>query len=91
VTAAQERRLLLAALDYAGADEVYREMKSRHIRLKRLPLCDGQVAARRERRNAAQVRARAKTRLLRAAGLFRAQPLLPLEAARDRATLSGAK
>ena len=82
MTAAQERALLLAALDYVAADRLYVRARKAHIRAKREV---GSFSCEEERYQRASVssgRALAKARLLRAAGVFRKQPLLPLEKAR---------
>ena len=86
MTAAQERRLLLAALDYAAADEdvriarkIVRDHRNDYEAL-RAPEGD-EVSLLHE---ALKARRASKTRLLRAAGQKREQPLLPLEKTRDR-------
>ena len=76
MTAAQERRLLLAALDYAAADrdvQIWRQALWRDRFSNPAPL----VASLKARRAS-------KARLLRAVGGERAQPILPLHRARVR-------
>ena len=83
MTAAQERRLLLAALDYAHAEIRYRAAKQTHILAKRHEWVDIEGHAV-DRDQAARERRLLRDRLFRAAGIFRKQPLLPIEKARIR-------
>lgn len=72
MNAARERRLLLAAIGYAGADRELQRARRWH-RSGEMPDTDGS-----RRRAAAKERMKWKMRLLRAAGVFQRQKLLPL-------------
>jgi len=84
VTAAQERRLILAALDYATQDRAYRNARRIHLDAVARRAEDARECEK-VRSLCAKARRLAKLRLLRAAGLYRSQTLLPLEKMRDRA------
>ena len=73
MTAAQERRLLHAALGFVGADAVLQVLR-RDVKAGKQPDPDGAM-----RLALLTIRYRWKQKLIRAAGLHRKQPLLPLE------------
>jgi hypothetical protein len=73
MTAAQERRLLLAAIGFASADAALQIVRRKH-RSGETPDPEG-----RARVVASKLRREWKTRLLAAAGTRRKQPLLPIE------------
>ncbi len=81
MTAAQERRLMMAALDFAHGEIRYQAAKRTHILAKRHEW-PGLVGHADDRRVAAKERRQLRGVLLRAAGLYRKQPLLPGEKAR---------
>jgi hypothetical protein len=72
VTPEQERRLLVAALGFANADQNRRAVRRAHLSGER-PDADGALRA-----VASKEKRRWKLKLLRAAGLERRQALLPL-------------
>jgi hypothetical protein len=76
MTPFQERRLILAAIDFAANDRLVQAVR-RSVRSGEKPVW---ILA-----EALKERAKAKKRLLRAAGVFRKQRLLPIEKMRNQA------